>query len=65
MTYTLSPCKHNGDLRAVADAEGSLQSDTLFGLKQFPLLPGPFSTLLPCETVDMFGKLQVLHGAEF
>lgn len=68
MAYMRSIRKRSrGELEAVADTEGSLQLDTLIGLKQFqfPLLPRPSSTLLPCKTVDMFEKLQVTHGADF
>lgn len=63
MTYRWSiPEGSRGELGAVADTEGHLQSDILIGLKQFPLLPHPSSTLSPCETVDVFEKLP---GADF
>lgn len=68
MAYMWSIRKRSrGELEAVAGTEVSLQLDTLIGLKQFqfPLLPHPTSTLLPCRTVNMFEKLQVMHGADF
>lgn len=66
MTYARSIHEGSrGELGAIADCEGSLQSDTLIGLKRFPLLPRPSSTLSPCETVDVFEKLQVMRGADF
>lgn len=57
--------RSEGELGAIADTEGSLQSDTLVGLMRFPLLPHPSSALLPCEALGMFQKLQVTHGADF
>lgn len=66
MTYARSICERSrGELGAVADTEGSLQLDTLAGLKRFPLLPRPSSTLSSSETVDVFEKLQQMHGADF
>lgn len=66
MTYRRSIGERSrGGLGAIADAEGSLQSDTLVGLKQSPHVPCPTSTLVPCETVDVLEKLQVTRGAGF